>query len=442
MVRSSLPEGTLAPPREVGALKFRWNPTPLIISKRPLDLFNIERIYRTLGWRKDIHFIIIVRDPRSLVSSRHKSVPSDFFQGYDQCYVVSHETISYTNPGIIRTFEAIRKATGDPRVTVISYEDIVNDPDRVQAQLNSLDIPWRGKFSEFYKSDIPKELQRALNGVRKADPTNATSWRTEGSRARRVIQQFTAEPKLFELLEEWKYETNRRWFDDLVAKFGPCISPRGTIVGFYTTGTYYENEAQRLQRSAAKIGLEPLLTGVPTTGSWVRNASMKARFLLEQREAFSGPLLYVDVDAVFHADPWTALMPGEEDMAVYFNREGRLLSGTLLINDTQGARELLERWTAACDAEADEWDQRLLQRIINDDEASGAPRYRLRRLPSSFCWVFDRGESTPYDGQVIIEHLQASRESLREGRSRFRRMSRRLKGRLDRIEAIERELRT
>ena len=442
MIRSSLPEEVLAPPREVGALKFRWNPTPLIVSKRPLDIFNINRIRRTVGWRKGLHFIIVVRDPRALVSSHHKAVPSDFFQGYDQCYYVSDQGLSYANPGVIRTFEAIRKVAKDTRhkVTVVRYEDIVSDPDRVQEMLHSLGIAWRGRFSEFYKSDIPSELTRALNGVRKADPSNATSWQIEESRARRVIQQFTGEPRLFDLLKEWKYETGRRWFDDLVAEFGPYIAPRGTIVGFYTTGTYYEKEAQRLQRSAARLGLEPLLTGVPSTGSWVRNASMKARFLLQQREALSGPLLYVDVDAVFHADPWITLMAGEEDLAVYYNREGRLISATIFINDTPGSRELLERWTAACEADPDEWDQILLQRIINDDEASNIPRFRVRRLPASFCWIFDRGEREPYDGKIIIEQLQASRESLREDRGRFRRMSRRLKRRLDRIEAIEREL--
>jgi hypothetical protein len=441
-MRACLLDGIVVP-REVGALKLRWNPASLIVTMRPLDIFDVKRIRRCLGWCKELHFIVIVRDPRMLVTSRHKSVPSDFFQGYDQSYFISRKGVSYTNPGVIKTFDAIREARKIPglNITVVRYEDIATDPDGVQKSLDSLGVAWKGRFSDCLTADVPARQMLPLRDAPLVQHGTTASWQIEDDSAPRIVQQFTGEPRLFEFLVEWNYETDRRWFDDLVAKHGPYVAPRGTIIGFYTTGTYYEKEALRLAHSAATLGLKPLLTGMSSTGSWVRNASMKARFLLEQRRSLSGPLLYVDVDAILRADPWAALMVGDTDMAAHFNRSGELLSGTLFINDTQGSRELLERWTAACEANPEEWDQRLLQRVINEDEASPAPRFKVCRLPASFCWIFDSVGNESYNDRIIIEQLQASRESLRQGRGRFRRMSRRLKRRLDRIEAIERELR-
>jgi hypothetical protein len=57
----------------------------------------------------------------------------------------------------------------------------------------------------------------------------------------------------------------------------------GTIVAFYTKDSLYELEATRMVSSARRLGLSVQTTGVDSTGSWVRNASLKAAFLLEAR---------------------------------------------------------------------------------------------------------------------------------------------------------------
>jgi hypothetical protein len=208
----------------------------------------------------------------------------------------------------------------------------------------------------------------------------------------------------------------------------------GDIVAFFTVNSIYETEAARMVASAWRLGLSVHTWPFISTGSWVRNASVKPTFLLKQRESRRGALLYVDVDAVFHRDPWPVLSCMDCDIAVYRER-GRLLSGTILINDTPAARELLADWKRRCNENPEVWDQVALQELLDEDRLSDKPRYREGALSSAFCWVFDR-VSNGKPGKVYIEHLQASREG-----SRARGQARKgLMRRHERVRTIERIL--
>ncbi|HMF68387.1 MAG TPA: hypothetical protein VK602_12345, partial [Phyllobacterium sp.] len=121
---------------------------------------------------------------------------------------------------------------------------------------------------------------------------------------------------------------------DLASRSNVAGSASGHIVAFFTTDSIYESEARRMIASASRLGLTVSTTSMQSAGSWVKNASMKAEFLLEERKAKRGPLLYVDVDAVFHRDPWPALVDYDCDISVYYHADGRLAGGTILINDT------------------------------------------------------------------------------------------------------------
>lgn len=217
-----------------------------------------------------------------------------------------------------------------------------------------------------------------------------------------------------------------------------AIEPAGTIVVFYTVDSLYELERDRLLSSTRPLGLDVAAVGVENTGSWVRNAGLKPGVLVNQRKAIRGPLLYVDVDAVFHRDPWPELLRIDSDIAVYYEENGRLLSGTILINDTPAAMALMEAWELGCKQEPDVWDQLVLERILAEDAARASPRYSVTRLSVSFCWIFDRIENEPVN-LVYIEHLQASREMKRRPRL-FGRIPNRVRRRRDRVAAIERIL--
>ncbi|MDM9646811.1 putative nucleotide-diphospho-sugar transferase [Rhizobium sp. S163] len=209
----------------------------------------------------------------------------------------------------------------------------------------------------------------------------------------------------------------------------------GAIVAFYTKNSLYEFEAKRMVSSARRLGLSVETTAFDSAGSWVRNASLKAAFLLEARKQQRGPLLYVDVDAVFHRNPWPQLSHYECDIALY-RENGRLLSGTILLNDTPQTLRLLEEWKKRSDANPDIWDQVVLQEILDQDRALETGFYSVEGLPATFCWIFDR-LSNVRDDHVFIEHLQASRQA-KGAEKRGRNKS--LERRAARIEAIEKIL--
>lgn len=225
---------------------------------------------------------------------------------------------------------------------------------------------------------------------------------------------------------------------DKAAPAGRGGSATGMVVAFFTRDSIYETEKNRLLRSAQRLGLAVDATPIESTGSWVRNASMKPSVLVAMRKKHTGPLLYVDVDAVFHRDPWPTLAALDCDIAAYHEPEGHLLSGTLFINHTPAAAELLQAWAQACEDDPEEWDQRVLERLLASDAASAAPRYRQARLPVAYCWIFDKTDNAPC-AEVFIEHLQASREATQRKRV-FGRPVRAVRRRRDRVRAIERIL--
>lgn len=221
---------------------------------------------------------------------------------------------------------------------------------------------------------------------------------------------------------------------DKAAPAGQGGSATGMVVAFFTRDSIYETEKNRLLRSAQRLGLAVDAEPIESTGSWVRNASMKPSVLVAMRRKHTGPLLYVDVDAVFHRDPWPTLAALDCDIAAYHEPEGHLLSGTLFINHTPAAAELLQ----ACAENPEEWDQLVLERLLASDAASAAPRYRQARLPVAYCWIFDKTDNAPC-AEVFIEHLQASREATQRKRF-FGRPVRAVRRRRDRVRAIERIL--
>jgi hypothetical protein len=207
------------------------------------------------------------------------------------------------------------------------------------------------------------------------------------------------------------------------------------VVAFHTPDDFYAAEAQRMRHTAQRLGMKVDLTQVDCRGAWVKNASSKASFLLSERSAKTGPLLYVDVDAVFHRDPWPDLLSHDCDIAV-FRQDDRLIAATILLNDTQACAELLTRWKQACDADPEIWDQVALQSILDEDRMSTSPQYKVFELPVSYCWIFDRLKNGAL-GTVYIEQLQASRETSKAPvRRREAAMLRRRQQRVAEISAI------
>lgn len=179
----------------------------------------------------------------------------------------------------------------------------------------------------------------------------------------------------------------------------------GIVVAFHTPDPIYSREADRLRRSLDLLGLKNEIRTIESQGEWVRNAGQKPKFLAEMRRQHSEPILYVDVDAVFHRNPWLSLSEWSEcDLAFHRTSSGELLSGTLLIGDTPEAEGLLDEWRRACEASPQKWDQVALDEVLQSTKID----LKVGSLPADYCWIFDKESNG--SGSIVIEHLQASRE--------------------------------
>ncbi|MGH7505241.1 MAG: sulfotransferase domain-containing protein, partial [Longimicrobiales bacterium] len=58
------------------------------VSKRPLDILELHALPRRNVFAKELHVVVVVRDPRDVVTSIHPNVPHDYFIGWDASYFV------------------------------------------------------------------------------------------------------------------------------------------------------------------------------------------------------------------------------------------------------------------------------------------------------------------------------------------------------------------
>ena len=187
------------------------------VTKRPLDIFDLRNIFAANIHNKSLDFIILVRDPRSLVTSFHKSVKTDYFIGYDhQFFVPPQGEPQFVNPGLIRTHMAISQflnAQLPCRRYLCRYEDLVCHTDRIQEQLGlALDLSYKALFTDFHRGHIPEALQGPLNGIRAVDSSGLGRWRSE-EHFQRIKQQFNACPQLLDIVRAYGYETDDAWFE-------------------------------------------------------------------------------------------------------------------------------------------------------------------------------------------------------------------------------------
>lgn len=188
------------------------------ITKRPLDIFQLDDVVGANSSGKRVSLLILIRDIRSILTSFHDTVPDDYFIGYDHQYFVNRAAhqISYRNPGVVQTYIAIKAALDNAnfdKKLIIKYEDLVLRPDAQQAWLGQeLDFEYAGSFENFHTHEIPEQLTGPLNEVRPLEKSRIDNWK-KPEHAQRIRSQFTRCPLLFDILTEYGYEKDRCWFD-------------------------------------------------------------------------------------------------------------------------------------------------------------------------------------------------------------------------------------
>jgi hypothetical protein len=180
--------------------KYTWpGRHSVFLSKKPDDVFfvsDIREYYRDL--HTDVKFVLSVRDPRAVLTSRHVSKPG---------YTVPTEKWLAVDAHI-----AYQRQFAD--VILTEYRDAVERPRHVQERLVAFTgLPLKGNFDDFHK-DVPDHFDtRALNGVRPIDKASLDKWRAPEHRER--IQQILREiADLPERLVAGGYEPDTSWADD------------------------------------------------------------------------------------------------------------------------------------------------------------------------------------------------------------------------------------
>jgi hypothetical protein len=181
--------------------------------------------------------------------------------------------------------------------------------------------------------------------------------------------------------------------------------PNFVVVAFYTIATPYEEEIKGLKRTCDEHGVHCHMKGYENRGKWVRNAAIKPHFIRQMMEQHPGKsIVYLDADARMrkYPDLFDTL---DADIGVYWrNRGGRreLLSGTIFLKDTPATHKLMRAWEEAQAERPDEWDQRVLSRVLDKWKEP----LKIAELPPTYCQIFDTMRDV---GIPVIEHLQASR---------------------------------
>lgn len=188
----------------------------------------------------------------------------------------------------------------------------------------------------------------------------------------------------------------------------PKTYPR--IICYYTVNMPYEKEIMSLRLSLRSLGLKHSIVGVEGQGSWERNCAHKPSFILEQIYKYPGePLLYVDADAIFERRPdYFETLPITTSIMPFFRQRQNpprkeLVSFTIYVPPTEKAKHQIELWQAEQMKDWTIWDQRVLQKVIEENPTLFDD---MKSLPPEYGQIFDAAEQI--SNPVIVQY-QASR---------------------------------
>jgi hypothetical protein len=166
-------------------------------TKQPNDIKQIRHIFPA---DSNLHIIYLGRDPRAVITSRHRENPEQYFCNYRVWSECDQAALGYQKQA---------------RFLSLRYEDLVADADQVQ-RLISERFPFlaqRHLFSEYEAYAKPSAAAaRAMNGLRGVNLESLEKWR---SHLPRIAEQLQRHPKLADDLIRLGYETDKQWVNAL-----------------------------------------------------------------------------------------------------------------------------------------------------------------------------------------------------------------------------------
>lgn len=169
----------------------------IFLTKRPGDIMVVGP---SLRFDPHLFVICMIRDPRDIISSKHRKDPDRYWA-----------SLKYWNL-YIREVEKLKE---HPRFIPVHYEFFVSNPDKVQAMISDK-IPFLEKlhpFNQYHEvADVSDLSEEALRNVRPIKPTSVGKWRKHKSR---VAGQLKLHGPITDDLIKYGYEENEQWLSEL-----------------------------------------------------------------------------------------------------------------------------------------------------------------------------------------------------------------------------------
>jgi hypothetical protein len=169
----------------------------IFLSKSPKDIVIVRKHLKVM---RNLYVIYVMRDPRDSAVSKH-GVNKEKYYGdlrYWKRFLPFYEKIRH-----------------HPRFIQVKYEDMVRNPDEVQATIEQ-HIPflkYKDSFSNFHLHARPsKNTSLALRGLRKVDAGGIGNWKNHKAR---LLGQITLHGSITEDLIRYGYEQDESWLEQL-----------------------------------------------------------------------------------------------------------------------------------------------------------------------------------------------------------------------------------
>ncbi|KAB2890438.1 MAG: sulfotransferase domain-containing protein [Desulfobulbaceae bacterium] len=201
------------------------------ITKAPMDVLHVKHFDALNTNHKKLVVLLVVRDIRDILTSRHPIHPEEYFIGYDHSWWPQDNEFriwGYDAPGVVDVHEAMSEALRRADVMLIRYEHLVQQPDSVQEGIKDrFSLEFKGKFHEYhqkrekhayrYEGQFAAKEQGLVMEGKKVSSARIARWKKDARQVQRVRRQFEECPRLFEILEFYGYERDRSWFREIAS---------------------------------------------------------------------------------------------------------------------------------------------------------------------------------------------------------------------------------
>lgn len=119
------------------------------------------------------------------------------------------------------------------------------------------------------------------------------------------------------------------------------------LVSFYTDNWLYPQHAARLARECDGYGIARDIRRLETTGDWIQNTQLKARFIRERLDRH-GEIVWLDVDSSLLRKPdlFKRSLPSDLGLVRHTTLPRHWHVGMMMFRRCDGVTRLLDEWIA------------------------------------------------------------------------------------------------